>query len=223
MKKSVLRHRCVGSNNTVCLCRGSGAILSSWSNSTEKKLFKLNLQRGVSVCCWSYGLGGPMQSPHSSSQWSFLQVFYIHYSRAYNMSSVLFCWVKPVNICPCSTCKIVLLSGSSLSSSTPTDIVSLFLDHYHHISFHCLHFLYILFPLSLVFSFSLFFLSVSWGTGALSVHYCHGNNDGKTRWRSHCWPGLLYRGGSCVWKHQMLSLKFKWTRKLKITMDISNR
>lgn len=105
----------------MCVCCHSFILEQHYWKKLE--LFKLNLQRGewpsVSICCWSCGLGASMQSPHSASQWSFLQVFYIHFSGVY-MSSVLYCLAKPVNICPCFTCKIVLLSDSPLSSSTPT-------------------------------------------------------------------------------------------------------
>lgn len=81
------------------------------------------------------------------------------------MSNALFCGAKPVNICPCSTYKIVPLSDSPLSSSTLNCTASLLLCiRYHHISF--LHFPPHFIPLLSVFSFSLYFLSVSRGTGA---------------------------------------------------------
>lgn len=96
---------CVGTN--VC----GAMVLSSRSSESAEREWPL-----VSICCGSCGL---VQSPHRASDWSFLQVFYIHCKREYNMSNVLFCGAKPVNICPCSTYKIVLLSASPLSSSTP--------------------------------------------------------------------------------------------------------
>ncbi len=141
------------------------------------------------------------------------------------MSNVLFCRAKPVNICPCSTCKIVLLSGLPLSSST-LKLYCLALP-YHHISFTTFISSTCYIPPLCLFIFSLLSLRLSGDRSA--VHDCHGNNDGKTRWRSHSWPGLLYRGRSYVWKHQMLSLKFyriitfPRLEKLKVVTDISNR
>lgn len=144
------------------------------------------------------------------------------------MSNALFCWAKPVNICPCSSCKIVPLLGIPLSSPTLNYIVSLFLVIcLHHISSTTLISSTRYIPPLSLFIFSLLSLRLSGDRSA--VHDCHGNNDGKTRWRSHSWPGLLYRGRSYVWKHQMLSLKFNWIikfprlGKLKVIIDILKR
>lgn len=120
------------------------------------------------------------------------------------MSNVPFCWV---NICPCSTNKSVLLS-SCLHLFIYSESLLLAV-RYRHISVPCLHFLHIFISPPSVFSFSLFFLSLSQGTGALCtivMATTMGRQDGGVR------AGLasFYRRWSCVYECQMLSLKFHW-------------
>lgn len=158
---------------------------------------------------WVYA--EPTQS--EECEWSFLQVFYIRGQRAYSMSNALFSWDKSVNICPFTTYKnCPIIQWGSLHSSTLNDTAFTSSSSLIAFSFQCLYFLSIFIsPFFRVFIFSRLSLCLSGDRS--SVHDCHGNNDGKTRWRSHSWPGLLYIEESCSWEHQMLSLKFSKKKK----------
>lgn len=194
-------------------CRGEHSFILEWQavKNLEGFFFKLNLQHcecpTISLCNWCWVYAEPTQS--EECEWSFLQVFYIHGQRAYNMSNALFSWDKSGNICPFTTYKnCPIIQWGSLHSSTLNDIAFTSSSSLIAFSFQCLYFLSIFISPSFhVFIFSC--LSLCLSGDRRSVHDCHGNNDGKTRWRSHSWPGLLYIEESCSWEHQVLSLKFK--------------
>ena len=91
---------------------------------------------------WNCGLGVGLWRAHTRGLNGPSSRFSIYCQRVCNMSNAPVCRAKPVNICPCSTYKIVLLSGCSLSlslSSSPlplSDIPSLFHGVSVAITFH---------------------------------------------------------------------------------------
>lgn len=131
------------------------------------------------------GLGGSVKSPHKESGLFFLQVLYTHCLRVYNMSNVHLSRAKSVNIWPFSpsTRPPYYLKGRSLFVCSELYCLALphcFLPpHFIHLPSFPPHFISLL----SVFLFSLLFFRLLGDRSA--VHDCHGNNDGKTRWRSH--------------------------------------
>ena len=131
-----------------------------------------------------------------ASLWSeqpFLQVFYTLCQRVYNMSNGLYCWAKPVNICPFST--PTGLSHCPLSSFTPNYIVLPFLINcFLRILSLYLRFLYILYLFS---PFSHFLSSFSL---SLRGQEQYAQLSWQQRWEDkmeESWPSLQGKNLEC--------------------------